>query len=79
VYFYSLLLPPLHLKKFESLLPRDDLCQVWLNWPSGSGEDNFQKTHPIFTFGDYLLFEEDLALYLKKLEFPSSKDNLYQV
>jgi hypothetical protein len=24
-------------------------------------------------------FEEDLALYLKKIEFPSPKDNLYQV
>jgi hypothetical protein len=29
-------------------------------------------------FYDYLPFEEDLALNLKKLEFPSSKDNLYK-
>jgi hypothetical protein len=30
-------------------------------------------------FCDYLRFEEGLALYLNKLEFSSSKDNLYQV
>jgi hypothetical protein len=30
-------------------------------------------------FCDYLSFEEDLALYLNKLEFPSPKNNLYQV
>jgi hypothetical protein len=30
-------------------------------------------------FCDYLFFEEDLALYLIKLEFPSPKDKLYQV
>jgi hypothetical protein len=30
-------------------------------------------------FCDYLDFEEDLTLYLNKLEFPISKDNLYQV
>jgi hypothetical protein len=28
---------------------------------------------------DYIPFEEDLSLYLNKLELPSSKDNLYQV
>jgi hypothetical protein len=32
-----------------------------------------------FTFWDYLPFEEDLALYLNKLEFPLPKDTLYQV
>jgi hypothetical protein len=32
-----------------------------------------------FEFCVYLPFEEDLALYLNKLQFPSSKDNLYQV
>jgi hypothetical protein len=30
-------------------------------------------------FCDYLPFEEDLALYLNKLKFPSPKDNLYEV
>jgi hypothetical protein len=39
----------------------------------------FKWPHPIFTFCDYLPFKEDLTLYLNKLEFPSTKDNLYQV
>jgi hypothetical protein len=30
-------------------------------------------------FCDYLPFDEDLSLYLNKLGFPSSKDNLHQV
>jgi hypothetical protein len=30
-------------------------------------------------FYDYLPFEEDMALYLNKLELFSPKDNLYQV
>jgi hypothetical protein len=34
---------------------------------------------PFLHFCDYPAFEEDLALYLNKLEFPSPKDNLYQV
>jgi hypothetical protein len=34
---------------------------------------------PCLHFCDYLPFEEDLALYLNKLEIPSPKDNLYQV
>jgi hypothetical protein len=32
----------------------------------------------ILHFCDYLPFEEDLALYLNKLDLPSPKDNLYQ-
>jgi hypothetical protein len=32
---------------------------------------------PYLHFCNYLSFEEDLALYLNKLEFPSPKDNLY--
>jgi hypothetical protein len=45
------------------------------NWSGSSGEDFYMTAtyFPIFPF------EEDLALYLNKLEFPSSKDNLYQV
>jgi hypothetical protein len=34
---------------------------------------------PFLHFCDYFPFEEELALYLKNLEFPLSKDNLYQV
>jgi hypothetical protein len=30
---------PLLLKEIESLSPKDDLCQVWLNYSSGSGEE----------------------------------------
>ena len=29
----------LHLNKLESPSPNDALCQVWLNWPSGSRKD----------------------------------------
>jgi hypothetical protein len=35
----------------------------------------FKWPHHIFC--DYLLFEEDLALYLNHLKFPLSKDDLY--
>ena len=28
----------LHLNKLESPPPKDALCQVWLNWPTGSEE-----------------------------------------
>ena len=44
------------------------MCQVWLNDPI-----------PFLHFCDYLPFEEDLVLYLNKLEFTLSKNNLYQV
>jgi hypothetical protein len=37
----------------------------------------FKWTHPIFTFLWLFPFEEDLALYLNKLEFPSPKDNFH--
>ena len=31
----------LHLNKLEFPSPKDALCQIWLNWPSGSGEEDF--------------------------------------
>jgi hypothetical protein len=34
---------------------------------------------PFLHFCNYLPFEEDLALYLNKVESPSPNDNLYQV
>jgi hypothetical protein len=34
---------------------------------------------PFLHFCDYLPLEEDLALYMNKLEFPLPKDNVYQV
>ena len=30
----------LHLNNIETPLPTDALCQVWSNWPSGSGEED---------------------------------------
>jgi hypothetical protein len=71
---------PLPLSKFESLLPKDDLYQVWLKltqwfWRRRS----FNDPTPFLQYCDYLTFEEDLALYLYKLEFPLPKNNLYHV
>ena len=42
----------LHLKKHEFSSPKDALCQVWLNWLSGSVEENFQfrQIECIFAF-----------------------------
>jgi hypothetical protein len=70
---------PLCLSKLESLLPKDDLWQVWFKlakcfWRRGFLYD----PTPCLHFCDYLPFEEDLSLYLNKIELPSSKDNLYQ-
>jgi hypothetical protein len=39
----------------------------------------FKLPHPIFAFLNYLPFEDHLALYLNKLEFPFPRDDLYQV
>jgi hypothetical protein len=42
---------PLHLKKLESPLPRDDLHQAWLNLAQWFWlEKMFKWTHPISTF-----------------------------
>jgi hypothetical protein len=43
-------------------------------------ENKILKDPTIFLhFCDYLPFEEDIAVYLKKkLEFPSPEDNLYK-
>jgi hypothetical protein len=70
---------PLALKTLESPLPKDYLCQVWLKLAQWLGRRRFLNDPiPFFHFCDYLPFEKDLALYLKKLEFPLPKDNLYQ-
>jgi hypothetical protein len=42
-------------------------------------EKKIIKCPQFLHFCDYLPFEEDLALYLNKLNFPLSKDTLYQV
>jgi hypothetical protein len=79
-HYYLPLDNPLHLNKLESPPPKDDLCQVWLKlaqwfWRRRFLNDPNQFLH----FCNYLPFEEDLALYLNKLEFTSHKDNVYQV
>jgi hypothetical protein len=37
--------PALYLNNLKLTLPKDDLYQVWLKWPAGSGEDFFQYKH----------------------------------
>jgi hypothetical protein len=81
-----LLLPPLgegQSPLFEQTLiplPKDDLRQVWLKLAQWFWRKRFFKDPVLFLhFCNYLLVEENLALYLNKIEFPSPKDNLYQV
>jgi hypothetical protein len=71
---------PLRLNKLKFSTPQDDLCQVWLKLAQWFWKRRFSnEPTPFLHFCDYLPFEEDLALYLNKLEFLSPKDNLYQV
>jgi hypothetical protein len=70
----------LHLNKLESPRPKNDLCQVWLKMAQWFWRRSFSNDPTPFShFCDYLPFEEDLALYLNKLEFPSFNNNLYQI
>jgi hypothetical protein len=63
---------PLPLNKFESPLPKDDLCQVQLKLAQWFWRRRVLNVPiPFLHFCDYLPLEEDLALY--KLKFPSSK------
>ena len=62
---------PLHLYKFEFPQPKDDLCQVWLKLALWFWRRRFlNDPTPFLHFCNYLPLEEDLALYLNKLEFP---------
>jgi hypothetical protein len=62
------------------LPPKDDLCKVWFKLAQWFWRSRFlNDPTPFLHFCDYLPLEEDLALYLNKLKFPSPKDNLYQV
>jgi hypothetical protein len=85
VYFYCFAIIsqkgyPLSWNKFESPSPQDDLCQVWLKLAQWFWRKRFKNEPiPFLHICDYLPFEEDLAFYMNKLKFPSSKDNLYQV
>jgi hypothetical protein len=73
---------PLHLNKLKSPLTKTDLCQVRLELAQWFWRRKFLNDPiPFLHFCDYLPFEEDLqlVLYLNKTEFPSPKNNLYQV
>jgi hypothetical protein len=69
----------LPLNNFESLSPKNDLCQVWLRLAQWFWRRFLNDPTPFLHFCNFLPFEEDLALYLNKLEFPLPKDNLFQV
>jgi hypothetical protein len=64
---------PFFWTNLKPLYPRMILAQ-WF-WRRRFLNDPTQFLH----FCDYLPFEEDLVLYLNKLESASPKDNLYQV
>jgi hypothetical protein len=71
---------PLPLQTLESSPSKVDLCQVWLKLALWFWRRRFLNDPiPFLHFCDYLPLEEDLALYLNKLEFPLPKDNVYQV
>jgi hypothetical protein len=71
---------PHRLNEFKSPSSKDNLCQVWLKLAQWFWRRRFfNDTTPFLHFCLYLLFEEDLAIYLNKLEFSSPKDNFYQV
>jgi hypothetical protein len=72
---------PLHLNKLESIPLKDNLCQVCLQMTLWLWRIKFVIGYTQFLhFCDSLPLEEDLVLYLKnKNEFPSHKENLYQV
>jgi hypothetical protein len=65
----------LHLNKPEFPLPKDNLYQVWFNLAYWFWRRRFLNDPiPLLHFFDYLPFEEDLVLYLNKLEFPLPKE-----
>jgi hypothetical protein len=70
----------LSLNKLIFHISKNYFCQVWLKLAQWFYRSRFlNDPTPFLHFCDYLPFEEDLALYLNKLEFHSHKDNVYQV
>jgi hypothetical protein len=66
---------PLPLNKLESHTSKDDMCQIWFKLARWLWRRRFLNDPTSFLhFCDYLRFEEDLALYLNKLKFPSPRD-----
>jgi hypothetical protein len=71
---------PLPLNKLESPPSMDNLYQVSLKLAQWFWRRRFlNDPTPFLHVCDYLSSEEDLALHLNKLKFPSPKDNLYKV
>jgi hypothetical protein len=69
----------LYLNKLGIIPPKDDLYQVSLKLAQWFWRRFFNDPIPFLYFCDYLPFEDDLSLYLNKVELPSSMDNLYHV
>ena len=71
----------LHLKKLDSPSPKNALSQVWFKLALWFWRRrlffNFVNVYSLFH--NYLPLEKGRALPLKKLEFPLSKDALWQV
>jgi hypothetical protein len=65
--------------KLESPSSKDDLCKVWSKLVQWFWRRFLNDPIRFLHFCDYLPFEEDVALYLNKLEFFLPKDILYQV
>ena len=58
----------LHLYKFESPLPKDALCQVWLKLAQWFWRERFYNFINVFwLFRNYLPLEKGGDLHLKKL------------
>ena len=79
-FYYFTIISPFHLKKFESLLPKDALCQVWLKLTPWFWRRRFLKVVNLsLLFPNYLPFWIGLALHLKKPESPLPRDSFYQI
>jgi hypothetical protein len=65
------------LNKLEFPPSKDDLCQVFLKLAKCFCRIYVNDLTPFLYFCDYLPFGDDLAIYLNRVEFPSSKNNLY--
>ena len=64
----------IHLNKFESPLPKDTLCHVWLKLTQWFWRRFLNIFNIIFLFCYYLPLDKGVALHLNKLESTSSKD-----
>jgi hypothetical protein len=69
----------LYLNKLESLSPKDDLYQVWLNYAQWFLRRFKKKIQCFLLFCNYLPLEKGDPLYLNKLESPPPRDDLCQV